>query len=206
MKMMVTRIVGACLALALAGCATVGPVGPIAMVEPRDVRPDLSSGYVAGLISRESNNGVALVVRNIFTGNEYNLPLGDGTPLTRANDRELVAIRLPPGRYEIPAWITISTLSRQREMRTPVSNAYLAAPFEVHANSVVFLGKFLLSSWATYVEINPQPISAESARQALAASYPGLGGLEFACKLCKQPPPVAKRPPWGMMAPPPSAG
>lgn len=208
MTMMVTRFGGICAALALAGCAAIAPVAPvvpIANVEPPNARPDPSSGYVAGLVSRISNDDVALVVRNMFTGEEYNLPLGDGKPLTKANDRVLVAVRLPPGRYDVPAWINISSGPRQRVVRTPLGNAYLAAPFEVQANSVMFLGKLLMSDGVTYIRLDPQPISLESARRALAASYPGLGGLDFACKLCTRPRPrpVATHRPWGMMAPPP---
>jgi hypothetical protein len=194
MKIFLAGALGATLLCGLTGCVQV------AAVEKHDAQPDPSSGYVAGMFSREALSGVAFVVRNEASGKEYNLPLGEDTTMPRAVEGEVVAIRLPPGQYEVPAWVAYATVTKERMLRKDVTNLFLSAPFEVRSNTVTFLGKFRLTGgndlYRLIWRITPEPIRSAAAHEAFGKTYPALDALTFACRLCvPEPDPLLQRGP-----------
>lgn len=175
----------AALALAatwMTGCAVIQPV------LPPTSQPDAASGYVAGGFTRVKSGGFAFIVRNVESGAEFALPLGEDTSWPSDVENQVVAIKLPPGRYAVSHWITYATLTKERISKSAVSNPYLSAPFSVVTGSVTYLGNYSVSTLHSggYINyrISPKPVMAEGARSAFLKTYPAFGGNNFACRLC----------------------
>jgi hypothetical protein len=169
-------------AILMTGCAVIQPV------LPPTSQPDATAGYVAGGFTRVKSGGFAFIVRNLDTSAEFALSLGEDTSWPTDVENQVVAIKLPPGRYAVSHWITYATLTKERISKSAVSNPYLSAPFSVAAGSVTYLGHYSVSTLHSggYVNyrISPRPVMAAGARSAFLKAYPAFSGNDFSCRLC----------------------
>lgn len=169
-------------ALLASGCAVIQPVLPAAAA------PDATAAYVAGAFTRVSSGGFAFIARNADTGEEYALPLGADTPFPTDVDNQVVAIKVPPGRYAITQWITYATLTKERITKSNVTNAVLSEPFTVAPGSVAYLGNYSVtttrSGLSSYFRISPKTVTSADAHAAFVKAYPGFQSQSFTCKLC----------------------
>jgi hypothetical protein len=170
----------------LGGCASIQPVvGAKAAPEP-------TSGYVAGTFTRDTGGGVAFVLRNKQTGEEYSMPLGEDSALPTSVKDQIISIKVPPGDYSITEWFTYATLTKERGKKSAITNQYLAAPFTVVSGSVVYVGNYSVSTTRTYSypttyirsTITPNPIKSSEAREAFLKAYPSFVSSPFSCRLC----------------------
>lgn len=175
-------------ALVLSGCASIHPA------VDNTAAPVATSGYVAGGFSRNKSNGFAFIIRSLDSDKEYGMSLGEDSALPSEVDNQVVAIALPPGRYEIAQWMTYATLTKEKIKTSPMTNKYLAAPFTVKAGSVVYLGDFSLQTTRTYSypttytnwSIRPQQLTTSLARRKFYATYPKFDQLTVECRLCQE--------------------
>ena len=170
----------------LAGCASIAPV--LSQKEAADT----GSGYLSGLFTRMKSRGFAFVVKDTNTGREFSMPLGEDSVLPTETRDQTVAIKLPPGRYEVTQWITYATMTREIMSRKPVTNPILSQPFEITAGGVVHLGSYDISQsvYSSYpgittsLRIQPRPFSQADVKKAFSETYPNLNSLQFRCILC----------------------
>jgi hypothetical protein len=170
----------------LAGCTSIQPT------VPTTTPPDASSGYVAGAFTRTNTGGVAFILKGMDSGVEYAMPLGEDSPLPKDVKDQVVAVKVPPGRYAVSHWITYGTLDKSQSTKTSMSNAFLAAPFVVEAGSVIYLGAFSVTSTTTpgypkmtiHWSVKPMAIHLNGARAAFLKTYPMFGSVPFVCRLC----------------------
>ncbi len=173
-------------------CAACSPVR-VTPFEGHDVKPDDSFGLVSGIFSRKKSSDVAFVVRNATTGSEYILSFGEDTRMPQDITNEMVAIRVPPGRYAVTEWVTFATITKDKLTRKAVTNPYVFKEFDVGAGTVVFLGKYAVegssgmsNAFTSYLawEIHPLPITSEEARQRFVQTYPAFVESAFSCLVC----------------------
>ena len=120
----------------LTGCATIEPA------VQTTAKPETGMAYVAGQFSRSNSGGFAFVLQNLDSNAEYSMSLGeDGTWPKDVKD-QVLAVKLPPGRYAVRQWFTYGTLTKERSRSHAVSNTELSRPFQVASGSVLFLGGF----------------------------------------------------------------
>lgn len=176
----------------LVGCASIQPTVMSSAV------PDPASGYLAGTFSRVSSGGFAFVVKNMRTGEEFGMPLGEDGLLPKDVNNQVIAIKLPPGDYAVTEWYTYATLTKERSAKKPISNRYLAMPFKVEAGKVMYLGYYLVSTSSgggyTYWTVKPRPIGLSEAKAAFASAYPAFVQHDFACQLCLDTVPLKSEP------------
>ncbi|MBL0728807.1 hypothetical protein [Piscinibacter sp. HJYY11] len=177
------RLPALALAVLLAsGCAVIQPVVPAAAA------PDAASAYIAGAFTRVSSGGFAFIARNADTGEEYALPLGADTPFPTDVENQVVAIKVPPGRYAITQWITYATLTKERITKSNITNAVLSEPFTVAPGSVTYLGNYSVTTTragtSMHFRISPKVVTSADARTGFLKAYPGFQSQSFACKLC----------------------
>lgn len=178
------------LACALGACASIQPV------VSSSAAPEASSGYVTGSFTRTKSGGFAFVLRNLDSGAEYEMPLGEDTLLPTDVSDQVIAIKVPPGRYSVAQWFTYGTLTKERSSKKEISNPYLKAPFTLGNGAVVYLGRYSITTtytpgypvsrtdWA----IRPQPVKSTEARSAFAKTYPAFADMPFSCRLCADAP------------------
>jgi hypothetical protein len=170
----------------VAGCASLQPS------VPTDAKPKASAGYIAGTFEKTNSRGFAFVVRNIETGAEYNMSFGNDTVLPSSAAPQVTAIEVPPGRYDVKQWMTYIVLTKEISAKSPMTNRYLALPFDVGADSVLYLGNFSANTTHTFHgfggtehwTINPETVSLEEARGAFLKRYPAFTNRAFVCHLC----------------------
>lgn len=168
--------------VAAAGCASIEPT--IQSNSP----PETTSGYISGTFTRTNSGGFAFAITNLQTNHEYGLPLGEDTSLPSNVDRQVITIKVPPGRYVVSNWYTYGTLNRAKNGTNKITNRHLAMPFDVSANSVHYLGQFMVTTTqealTTHWQIQPQGLTVEQARSAFGAAHPMFSVLQFSCQLC----------------------
>jgi hypothetical protein len=187
MKAALSSIIGLCTA-ALCGCASIEPA------LKTDAQPSADVGYIAGTFTRQDSGGFAFAITNLATRREYGMSLGQDTFMPKDVSDQVVVMKVPPGRYQVTSWYTYGTMNKAKNGTFPITNAFLSKPFEVRAQSVLFLGKFVArsayrtgytasqSSWS----IEPVPITVAQSRQVLSASYPTFSSVDLQCHLCAQ--------------------
>jgi len=180
--MNVRNLLLSALAAALAVCASIQPV------VRTTTSPEPSGSYIAGTFTRSSSGGFAFIVRNVESGTEYGMPLGEDSLLPKDVTDQVIAIKVPPGRYEVSQWITYGTLTKERSSKREIKNPYLAKPFTVEAGSVTHLGKFsvttAITSGYTNWSIKPNPMTSQDAKNGFLAAYPSFTSHSFSCRLC----------------------
>lgn len=187
------RIFATALALSLtllAGCATIEPAVQAA------AGPEPGMAYVAGQFTRSNSGGFAFVIKDVDLGKEYAMSLGEDSTWPSDVNEQVIAIKLPPGRYALTQWFTYATLTKERSRSHPITNPELSKSFRLNSGSVMFLGGFKVDTAVQggqiYWSIKPRVLREERAQQAFDATYPGLGKLAFECRLCISP----LTPPW----------
>ncbi len=182
----------------LSGCSSV----PIQPVLSSKVVADPKVGYIAGTFTRAGGgHGFAYMLRNAETGTEYAMPLGEPSGPPKGLSDQVVAIKVPPGRYSVASWVTYATLDHTLAHKGTIKNTYLTEPFDVAAGSVVFLGKFATSTTVTpevgrvmtYWSIKPQSVSTAAAKERFLLAYPTLDGRSFSCRICADMLPAPKQ-------------
>lgn len=179
------RSVAALAALSLiVGCAAIEPA-----LKPT-AAPEGGAAYIGGKFSRSNSGGFAFGLVNLTSGAEYAISLGEDTTLPTDIKDQILAIKVPPGRYALNHWFTYATVTKERSRKHPITNSALSAPFTVAAGSVVFLGSFAAESdysgpqWVW--TIKPRVVGRTDAQRDFAEAYPLLRNLSFACQLCRQ--------------------
>jgi hypothetical protein len=173
-------------AMALSACASIQPVVKSAAL------PEATSAYVTGNFTRIKSGGFAFVLRNLDSGLEYGMPLGEDSLLPTDVTDQVIAIKVPPGRYSVAQWFTYGTLTKERTRKKDISNTFLNAPFVLEKASVVHIGSHLITT--TYTPgyptsrtdwlIKPQPITSKDAQGAFNKAYPAFANLAFMCHMC----------------------
>lgn len=172
-------------ALVLAACASVQP--PIAKSSPMEP----GAAYVGGVFSQVERYAFAFTLKNLGTGQEYGMALGDASISRGSQPRwdEVVAIKLPPGRYQITHWMTYIPLTKERTSHSEVPRSALTEPFDLKAGEIRFLGNFASSTSVdgrkVRSSITQRPISSARARQVFLAAYPSFSEGRFDCPLCQ---------------------
>src|SRR5689334_19373820 len=162
------------LCIFLSGCASIEPS------LKSTVKPDPLSGYIAGSFTRRHSGGFAFSIENIKTNREYAFSLGEDTALPSDVNKQVLAIKIPPGRYQVSSWFTYGTLNKAKNGTFAITNPHLAKPFEVSANSVVYLGDFVASTVDSYDNryssiswsIEPIPLDFKQAVNDFHRAYP----------------------------------
>lgn len=174
----------------LTGCATIEPA------VQTTAKPETGMAYVAGQFSRSNSGGFAFVLQNLDSNAEYSMSLGeDGTWPKDVKD-QVLAVKLPPGRYAVKQWFTYGTLTKERSRSHAVSNTELSRPFQVGSGSVLFLGGFsadtVTRGTQIFWTIKPRLLKEDEAQTAFQSAYPALAALPFECHMCISP----LLPPW----------
>jgi hypothetical protein len=172
--------------LLLGGCASIEPT------LKADAQPSADAAYIAGSFTRQNSGGFAFAITNLDTQREYGMSLGQDTVLPKDVSDDVVVMKVPPGRYQVTSWYTYGTVNKAKNGTFPIRNPVLSQPFEVPAQSVRFLGKFVARSDHAYGmgalsaswSIEPVPITEAQAREALSRSYSAFGNLDVKCQLC----------------------
>jgi hypothetical protein len=168
------------------GCAFIQPVvGATAT-------PESTFGYVTGTFTRDGGGGIAFVLRNKQTGEEFSMPLGEDSALPKSVKDQIISIKVPPGSYAVTEWFTYATLTKERGKKNAITNQYLATPFTVDPGSVVYVGNYSVSTARTYsypttyirTTITPKSIKSIEAREAFLKAYPSFGSNAFSCRFC----------------------
>ena len=167
----------------LAGCASIEPA------LEASASPEVGAAYVAGQFSRTNSGGFAFVLTNMASGTEYALSLGEDTLLPTDVSEQIVVIKIPPGKYSVLHWFTYGTLTKERSGKHPMTNSFLRAPFELKADSIVFLGSYLVNTSVDRLHVTwsvtPRAITTAEAGEMFRKSRPLFSGLEFRCHLCR---------------------
>ena len=162
----------------LSGC-----VAEITPALKNDAAPNSANGVIAGQFTRAKTADIAFIVRNIGTGQEYPMVLGENS--TTSVTDEVVAIELPPGDYTIAQGEFIATLTKRRYgSKFSIVTPYLASPFKVTAGQVTFLGNFLVGFQGGFIQA--KNTSLANARTAFVGTYPRYGNYAFACQMCSE--------------------
>lgn len=170
--------------VALSGCA------PIASIEPileKTVAPSEGFAYISGSFTRVNSGGFAFTITNLQTKQEYGLPLGEDGLLPKDVTKNIVAIKVPPGRYKVDNWYPYGTLTKEKHATFKIYNPWLSKPFEVRKDSVIFLGDFFISTYGiTSIEWKVKPIKIElrEAKERFDKNYSEFKLLKFECILC----------------------
>lgn len=185
MRCLPLSAISSILAVCLAGCASVIPT------VQSDSGPDKTSGYLAGSFSRISTGGVAFVVVDEKTGQEYEMSLGETGKWAKDVKDSVMVIKLPPGQYRIAEWFTFATLTREKNKKTAVRNPALSSIFSVAPGEVLYLGNLgvqgtplSVGSMLKWHTITSKPVATVDARRHFIAAYPLFNDTKFACKLC----------------------
>jgi len=185
--------IAALCALMLSSCAN-NPARVQPIVDSRQ-SPTSSSGYVAGMFSRDWGPGkldFALGIVNSATAEGYIMPFGVGTTLPESVKDRFGMIQLPPGKYRIAYWTSYSTKDQQQLTKTGISpDSSAGLPFTVASGEVVFLGSFVARNGQTgdsgssnQWSVHHQRIVLQSAQQALSRSYPSFSAQPLSCPSC----------------------
>jgi hypothetical protein len=171
----------------LSGCAVTVATTP---VEKYDAQPDNTSGWVAGVFTRDQTTDLAFVVHNNDTNVDYYLPIGEDSKAPTLVFNQVLSIPVPPGHYEITQWVTFRPLNKRIFTRKDVDNLYLSAPFVVAPGSVTFLGRFSANGRSDYRTLSwyvlPQRIKVAEAHRVFDAAYPAFANNTFACLMCME--------------------
>jgi len=166
----------------LAACASIEPV------VRHTASPEPSFGYIAGSFTRSGAGAFAFIIRNVESGAEYGMPIGEDSLMINDFSSLIIAIKIPPGRYEVLHWITYGTITKERLSKSEIKNAYLARPFTVEAGSVVHLGSFSVATTLPlgHIEwtIASNPMTSREAKAGFLAAYPTFENHLFSCRLC----------------------
>jgi len=170
----------------LCGCVNVQPI--LASEAPADI----THGYISGQFSRVNLSGFGLVVKEIVSGNEYIIPMGEDTNFPSAINAQTVAVKLQPGTYKVSQWVTYATLTKETIARRSLESSPLSKPFKVNSGSVVHLGSYSLGgnkeiSYAGLTmnfRMDPLPVTEIQVYDAFKHTYPKLANLPFHCILC----------------------
>lgn len=182
-------VVAALSILVLSGCAsnrqTFQPI-----VEPRQ-SPAMSSGYVAGMFTREweGRTSFGLGIVNTATAEEYVMPFGRPRALPNDVVDEIAMIQLPPGAYRIAYWVSYSTRELQQITRTDIApDSMGGSPFTLAPGELVFIGSYVArkerSNGAGETKVRHQRLTLRSARKSLANGYPAFASQAMSCPSC----------------------
>lgn len=168
--------------IAASGCASIEPA------LKSSASPNPSSSYVSGSFTRKDSGGFAFAITNLQTNREYGLSLGEDSALPSDVESQVITIQVPPGRYMVSSWYTYGTLNKAKNDTNKITNPYLARPFELKPNTVLYLGKFAVStthqSSTTIWAIKPERVTLNQAHNAFVAAQPMFNELVFSCHLC----------------------
>jgi len=156
--------------------------------------PDLSSGYVAGLFSRDWGSGsLGFGIVNVDTAAEYVISFGTDSRLQSSIRDEVGMIQIPPGNYRIAYWLTYSTLDREKRSQNEIpADSAIGSTFAVAPGEILFIGSYAArlerdqnggnnaASWT----IMPQQIALPTANKAIAKRYPEFSTLPLSCQRC----------------------
>jgi len=174
----------------LAGCATIEPA------VPTTARPETGMAYVAGQFSRSNSGGFAFVLQNLDSNAEYSMSLGVDGSWPQDVKAQVLAVKLPPGRYAVKQWFTYATLTKERSRGHAITNSELSRPFQVGSGAVLFLGGFSADTTTRgnqiFWSIKPRLLKEDEAQAVFQSAYPALAALPFECHLCISP----LLPPW----------
>lgn len=161
-----------------AGCALVHPELNV----PVAAGPSRASGYVGGLLLKDSAVGFGFVVREERTRREYVLEFKD------KSSQEFSLIKLPVGRYCVTSWMTWA-LTKARLVREDLpASSRLQRAFEVNAGQVTLLG-----SWSAHhefiwrgnrFEIERLPPTEAQLVEAFRGAYPRFDVAKVDCPVC----------------------
>lgn len=175
--------------LMLSGCAsnrqTFEPI-----MEPRQ-SPAMSSGYVAGMFSREweGRTSFGLGIVDTATAEEYVMPFGRTRALPNDVVDEIAMIQLPPGAYRIAYWLNYSTRELEQITRTDIAaDPASGLSFTLAPGEVVFIGSYVAkkerSVGSDQTRVRHQRLTLRSARRSLANSYPAFASQPMSCPSC----------------------
>jgi hypothetical protein len=175
--------------LMLSGCAsnrqTFQPI-----MEPRQT-PAMSSGYVAGMFSREwqGKTSFGLGIVNTATAEEYVMPFGKARALPNNVVDEIAMIQIPPGEYRIAYWLNYSTRELAQITRTDIAGDSMGgSPFTLAPGEVVFIGSYVAkkerSDGSDQTKVRHQRLTLRSAQKSLASSYPAFATQAVSCPSC----------------------
>jgi hypothetical protein len=170
----------------LSGCVSIEP--KYAPTAP----PQKEFSYVAGKFTRTHSGGFAFILRNADSGIEYPMSLGEDTALPSDGFDQVVAIKVPPGKYVVSDWVTYGTLTKERSKKHPIKDSILNVPFTIEAGSVMFLGNYSANTSVTRgypagtinYSITPSVAIYRDSRDAFLKAYPLFNGSAFKCLSC----------------------
>lgn len=164
-----------------------------------DATPSTANGVIAAEFSRTSTTGIAFIVHNTKTGQEYALSIGENTERLQDVYEQVSAINVPPGDYAIVQWETFESITKQVLGKFPEKISRLAKPFTVQAGQVTFLGAYFAEGAERYAGdsaykstdymhwiIDPQSITYKRAHASFVRAYPAYSESEFTCLLCSE--------------------
>jgi hypothetical protein len=178
------------LTLCVSGCAIIdSPIPTSASREP-------GFAYFSGRFSRHDVDKFALILRNIDTGREYAMPLGDTQFLSPQKLDKVIALKVPLGNYIATHWITYVGIGNERTSKNEIKSGRLAKPIHVSDGQVVFLGDFDMKQWTTsdpenimryykHWSMTPKRITTMEAQSAFDSAYPQLRPTAFSCLICE---------------------
>ena len=177
--------------LVLPGCAS-NHLAFQPIMDPRQ-SPAMSSGYVAGMFSREWGAGktsFGLGIVNTATAEEYVMPFGVDTGLPRNVIDEVVMIQLPPGEYRIAYWLIYSSKEKKKISQTSIPPESLTGSrFKLASGEVVFTGSHVAreernNGSEKTPSVHHQRLTLRSAQKALSSSYPAFMAQPVSCPGC----------------------
>lgn len=176
--------------LMLSGCATSRQSFQPIMESTQS--PAMSSGYVAGMFSREWESGktsFGLGIVNTATSGEYVMPFGAKRILLGNVVDETAMIQLPPGEYRIAYWLNYSTKDLEPITRTDIpADSVSGLPFTLAPGEVVFIGSYVAkkerSNGSDQARVRHQRLTLRSARKSLSISYPAFATQAISCPSC----------------------
>jgi len=193
MKKLICIAAGLCI-LVLSGCAT-NNHGFFQPIMDSNETPASSSGYVAGMFSRDWNPsklGFGLGIVDTATAEEYVMPFGVETGMPGSVADAFGMIQLPPGEYRIAYWIIYSGNDEALLSQTSISpDSKTGLPFTLEPGEVIFIGSHVArydgnnsadggKTWSVY----HQQLIFPSVQKALSRSYPAFATEPLSCPGC----------------------
>jgi TPR repeat protein len=158
-----------CAALAATGCVTVE------QRVPKTAVPDLASGYVGGIFSKDTVAGFGFGLHEVNTGREYVLGV---------EEKDVGLIAVPPGKYRVAYWVSFALTHEQLTKQEIPASHPLGRTFDVGPGQVVLLGRWSADRAMSTYMLSSTRIAEAEAVAALRASYPGFGAAPATCFVC----------------------
>lgn len=155
----------------LAGCTFIRPKPRT----PDGAPPSKTMGYVGGKFDKDTFVGFGFVVADEARKDEH---------VIEVEKQSVGLIALPPGRYQVVAWVTWALTGEQLTRKEIPSSSAMGSPFDVAPGQVTFLGAWSADRFGTTYVIQAGKMTEAQAAQALGQAYPRFAEAPVRCPMC----------------------